>query len=81
MSYSLHLFGDTVRQLREARGWSQEELADRCQLHRTYIGGVERGERNIGLLNVLKIAQALDIAPSRLLDNYEAGQTQDNPEN
>lgn len=78
MSLSLQLFGDHVRRLREERNWSQEELADRCELHRTYIGGIERGERNLGVLNVLRIANAFGIEPSRLFDGYtrdhEAGQ-------
>lgn len=70
MSLSLRLFGDHIRRLREERGWSQEELADRCELHRTYIGGIERGERNLGVLNVLKIARAIGVEPSRLFDGY-----------
>ena len=48
-----------MRAERERLGVSQEELADRSGLHRTYIGGVERGERNLGLLNVLRLARAL----------------------
>jgi transcriptional regulator with XRE-family HTH domain len=54
-------FGQRVRQIRSQHGWSQEELADQCGLHRTYIGGVERGERNISLLNIAKIATALQV--------------------
>lgn len=60
------VFGKGVRALREARGHSQEELADLARLHRTYIGAVERGERNIGLLNIWRIADALGVAPSAL---------------
>ena len=59
MKEHLKRFGERVRQLRVAAGLSQEQLADRCHLHRTYIGGVERGERNVGLLNVYVIAAAL----------------------
>jgi transcriptional regulator with XRE-family HTH domain len=59
MKDHLTRFGERVRQLRVAAGLSQEQLADRCHLHRTYIGGVERGERNVGLLNVYAIAAAL----------------------
>jgi len=50
---------------------SQEALADLCGLHRTYIGGIERGERNVGVLNVLRIARALDIEPSVLLADFD----------
>lgn len=52
-------FGRRVRARRERLGFSQEELADRAQLHRTYVGSVERGERNIALLNLTRIAVAL----------------------
>jgi transcriptional regulator with XRE-family HTH domain len=52
--------GNVIRAQRLALGLSQEELADRCQLHRTYIGSVERGERNISIQNVVRIAKALD---------------------
>ena len=52
-------FGRRVRSAREALDWSQEQLADKAQLDRTYIGGVERGERNLALLNVNKLAVAL----------------------
>lgn len=63
----LTLFGERVRVLRQARGLSQEALALTAGLDRTYIGGVERGERNISLLNIQKIAQALDVSPADLL--------------
>ena len=53
-------FGRRVRSAREARGWSQEQLAEKAQLDRMYIGGVERGERNLALLNVNKLALALN---------------------
>ncbi len=61
-------FGETVRRFREDEGISQEELADRCGLHRTYIGSVERGERNVSLANIVRLAQALKRAPSALLE-------------
>lgn len=54
-----HTFGQRVRHFRKLKGISQEELANSCDLHRTYIGSVERGERNITLLNAEKIAKAL----------------------
>ncbi len=55
-------FGRRVRALREAKGWSQESFAEECGLHRTYIGGIERGERNVGLVNVERIAMALGVS-------------------
>ena len=58
--------GRTIRRLRLAKGWTQEELADRARLHPTYIGGIERGERNLGIDNVFKIARALGVHPSFL---------------
>jgi transcriptional regulator with XRE-family HTH domain len=63
-------FGKKVRQLRLAKGWTQEELAERTGLHATYVGGVERGERNLGLDNLLKIARALGEHPSVLLADF-----------
>lgn len=50
---------------------SQEELAERAGLHRTYVGGVERGERNVSLENIVRIAHALQIFPSQLLERIE----------
>ena len=55
-----YFFGEKVRFFRKSLGFSQEELADICGLHRTYIGSVERGERNITLVSAEKIAQALN---------------------
>lgn len=60
-------FGERLRFLRKRLDLSQEELASICELDRTYIGGVERGERNISLLNIYKISTALNIAPAELL--------------
>ncbi len=62
------LFGKRVRALRRERGLSQEKLAELANLHRNYVGGVERGERNIGLLNIVALAQALKVKPARLLE-------------
>ncbi len=63
----LREFGRRVRVARLARGWTQEDLASEVGVDRTYIGGVERGERNIGLLNINGIAVALDEAFDGLL--------------
>jgi transcriptional regulator with XRE-family HTH domain len=59
-------FGARVRQLRTERGWSQEAFADEAGLHRTYIGSVERGEQNISLVNIEKIAGTLGISLAEL---------------
>ena len=59
-------FGDRVRELRQAAGVSQEELAHKVGVHRTYLGGIERGERNPSLKNIAAIAEALGVSLSRL---------------
>ena len=64
---SQSLFGDRLRSLRAKKGLSQEQLAGLADLDRTYISGIERGIRNISLLNIVKIAQALEVKPSDLL--------------
>ncbi|HEV3167988.1 MAG TPA: helix-turn-helix transcriptional regulator [Isosphaeraceae bacterium] len=63
-------FGGRIRQLRNERGWSQEELADRAELHRTYIGAIERGEQNVSLLNVEKLAATLGISLAALFESF-----------
>lgn len=60
-------FGERVRSIRAQKGLSQEELALVCGLDRSYIGGVERGERNISLINIHKIAEALGVQAGELL--------------
>ena len=62
-------FGANLRSRRLALGLSQEEFAEKADLHWTYVGGIERGERNLGLLNIVKVARALKITPSELLTN------------
>ncbi len=59
--------GQVVRQKRLRLGLSQEGLAEKAELHWTYIGGIERGERNVSLLNIVKIARALGSTPSSLM--------------
>jgi transcriptional regulator with XRE-family HTH domain len=63
-------FGNTLRQLRDERGYSQEELAERAELHRNYVGGVERGERNVALENIVKLAKALSVPPADLFVDF-----------
>lgn len=70
----LLIFGNSLRGLRLARGITQEVLAERAGLHPTYIGGIERGERNLGLSNLLKLAAALDVQPSALLVDFDEGE-------
>jgi transcriptional regulator with XRE-family HTH domain len=63
--------GRSIRERRLEIGISQEGLADRAGLHRTYVGGIERGERNVSFGNLLKLTQALGVRPSALLARYE----------
>ena len=60
--------GIRVRELRKQKGFSQEMFAARCELDRTYIGGIERGERNVALRNIECIANALDMTISELME-------------
>jgi len=64
-------FGRRVRELRENAKLSQEALAAVCGLHRNYVGGIERGERNVGLLNIIVLARGLGIKPSDLLKGID----------
>ena len=67
----LKVFGKNLRRYRTEKHLSQERLAELCDLHRTYISDIERGQRNISLGNVQKIAEALGIEPYKLfLENY-----------
>ena len=63
-------FGKRVRELRLAKELTQEALAERAGLHPTYIGGIERGERNVGFDNLLKLARALHEHPSILFADF-----------
>ena len=60
--------GQNVRQLREAKGWSQEDYADRAGIHRTYVSDIERGRRNPTITVVERLAQPLGVTPGSLLD-------------
>ena len=59
--------GERLRRLRTRRGWSQEELGFESGLHRNYVGGIERGERNVGIENIAKLANAFGVRPRDLL--------------
>jgi len=63
--------GANVRRYRKERGWSQEELAFECEIHRTYISGVERGIRNPTIVVLEKIAKVLKVPPGALLEAGE----------
>lgn len=64
-------FGSHVRMLREKQGHTQEELAYLCDLDRSYIGGVERGERNMSLVNIIRLSIGLKINASILFEEFE----------
>ncbi|CAM4027694.1 helix-turn-helix transcriptional regulator [Paenibacillus alkaliterrae] len=68
MSDILRMVGDKIREYRKAIGLSQEELGERADVHYTYIGGLERGQRNISLANLYKISNSLGISISELVD-------------
>jgi len=67
----LVLLGKRVHELRAAKKWSQEEFAHISGLHRTYIGQIERGEKNISFANLLKVSGVLDVTMSELLSGLE----------
>jgi transcriptional regulator with XRE-family HTH domain len=60
--------GQNVRRLREAKGWSQEDYADRAGIHRTYVSDIERGKRNPTITVVEKLAKPLEVSAGSLLD-------------
>lgn len=64
-------FGTAIREKRHALDLSQEELASRCRLHRTYLADVERGERNPSLVSIVRIASGLGVPPSALMTTME----------
>ena len=65
------VLADNIRHLRLLCGWSQEQLAEQCGLHRTYVGAIERGERNLGLDNLERLARALNVPAARLLTDLQ----------
>ena len=64
----LRKMGERVRTERISRGLTQEQLGEKCELHRTFIGSVERGERNLSILNLRLIARVLRVEIAQLLD-------------
>ena len=65
-------FGQNVRKFRDAKGFSQEQLAEKADLDRTYISDIERGTRNPGVKNVARLAKALSIATTKLVEGVKA---------
>lgn len=63
--------GNALRSYREALGLSQEQLSFKANLHRTYVGSVERGERNLSLVNIIALCKALKVKPSELFRNLD----------
>lgn len=61
-------FGKKIKNIRNKKGFSQEKLASKSGLHRTYISDIERGDRNVSIRNIEKIAKALGVKPSELLN-------------
>jgi transcriptional regulator with XRE-family HTH domain len=66
----LQLFGQHLVELRKMQGWSQERLALESGLARSYVGGIERGQRNIALINICILAETLGVAPSEMLNFF-----------
>jgi len=65
------VFGKRIRELRLVHGLSQEKLAEIADLHRNYVGGVERGERNVSLVNIVKLAHGLSVRPIKLFEPFQ----------
>jgi len=65
------VLGSRIRELRRKKGFSQESFADHCGLHRTYMGGIERGEHNLTIQTALTVAEGLDVTLSKLLQDIE----------
>jgi len=80
MSSILSTIGKNLRNFRKRLGVSQEQLAELAELHRTYIGAVERGEKNISAKNIEKIANVLGVAPFLLLKESTQSSTRENNE-
>ncbi|MBW3655426.1 MAG: helix-turn-helix domain-containing protein [Gemmatimonadetes bacterium] len=70
----LKRLGENLRAARQRTGLSQEKLAAKAGIDRTYVGGAERGERNVALVNIVRLAEALQIAPAELLRGIGDGE-------
>lgn len=71
MDFNARKFGSLLRQYREGNGLSQEQLASLVGVHRTYVGKVERGEKDVSLRTAMKFARALGVGFSKIIANYE----------
>lgn len=67
----LKKFGQRIKEIRQKKNISQEKLAFKAEMDRTYIGGIERGERNVSLINIIKISKALEVAPRELFKFFD----------
>lgn len=70
-SPALIVFGEAIRHRRKALGYSQESFGDACGIDRSYMGGIERGEHNLALINILKIIDALGVQPSEFFKDMD----------
>ena len=73
MEEILKALGSRIRKLRSRQGYSQESFADKCGVHRTFMGTIERGESNLSFSNLVKVSQGLGITLSQLLSGIEKG--------
>ena len=64
---AVRAFAERIRELRGTKGWSQERLAEEADLHRTYVGGIERGLRNVSLWNIAKLARGFGVPIAELI--------------
>jgi transcriptional regulator with XRE-family HTH domain len=75
------LFGARVRELRLARGFTQEELAERAYIHRTYLASIEKGRRNVAIVNVIYLSRALGVIPGDLFAAFTPDALRELPPN
>ena len=67
--------GEYLRSVREEKGWSQEELAFKCELHRTYVGAIERAEYNVTILSLRRITDALGVSLAEAFGSISKGKS------